>query len=98
MPFLAAKELRIRAGLSKIPLGLKLLQSSQQRLAFDRSDAINSAVPGERDTGIFIYYSPAETRKLFRSLSIQGLKGSGDYGVLGIGVYNGEGINVSEAQ
>lgn len=96
VPFLAAKELRIRAGLSKVPFGFETLQSSQQRLAFDRSDAINSAVPGERDLGLLIYYTPAETRKLFRRLIDSGLKGSGDYGVLGIGVYNGQGINISE--
>ena len=43
-----------------------------------------------------IYYTPAETRKLFRRLIDSGLKGSGDYGVLGIGVYNGQSLNVSE--
>lgn len=96
MPFLEPKELRIRAGLSKLPFGFENLQSSQQRAPFDRSDAINSATPGERDLGMFIYYTPAETRKLFRRLVDSGLKGSGDYGVLGIGVYNGQGINVSE--
>ncbi|MDF0664912.1 MAG: porin [Nitrospira sp.] len=96
LPFLGKQELRIRAGLSKVPYGFETLQSSQQRAPFDRSDAINSAVPGERDIGLFMYYSPAETRKLFRRLVDSGLKGSGDYGVLGIGVYNGQGINISE--
>jgi len=37
------KEWRIRAGISKVPFGFDVLQSSQQRLALDRSDAINSA-------------------------------------------------------
>lgn len=96
VPLLAQKELRIRAGLSKIPFGFENLQSSQQRPAFERSDAINSAAPGERDLGLFLYYTPAETRKLFRRLIDSGLKGSGDYGVLGIGVYNGQGINAAE--
>ncbi|MDF0674361.1 MAG: porin [Nitrospira sp.] len=96
LPHLAPKELRIRAGLSKVPFGFENMQSSQQRAPFDRSDALNSAVPGERDLGLFIYYSPAETRKLFRRLVDSGLKGAGDYGVFGIGVYNGQGINISE--
>ncbi len=94
--FLDKKELRIRAGLSKVPFGFETLQSSQNRIAFDRSDGINSAVNGERDLGFFIYYTPNETRKLFRKLVDSGLKGSGDYGVLGVGVYNGQTLNVTE--
>lgn len=98
VPFLmfAEKELRIRAGQSKVPFGFENLQSSQNRLALDRTDAINSAVPSERDFGLFIYYTPKETRQLFRRLVDSGLKGSGDYGVLGVGVYNGQGTNISE--
>jgi hypothetical protein len=98
LPFLSKdKEFRIRAGQSKVPFGFENLQSSQQRLALDRVDGLNSAVNGERDIGFFFYYTPAETRKLFRSLIDKGLKGSGDYGVLGVGVYNGQTLNVSEA-
>ncbi|HEU0068024.1 MAG TPA: porin [Nitrospiraceae bacterium] len=91
------KEWRIRGGISKVPFGFDVLQSSQQRAPLDRSDAINSAAPNERDLGFFLYYTPAETRKLFRSLIDRGLKGSGDYGVLGVGVYNGQSLNVPEA-
>jgi hypothetical protein len=91
------KEWRIRSGISKVPFGFEVLQSSQQRLALDRTDAINSAVPNERDTGFFLYYTPTETRKLFRSLVEKGLKGSGDYGIVGVGVYSGQTLNVSEA-
>ena len=94
--FLDKKDLRIRAGLSKVPFGFENLQSSQQRLAFDRSDGINSAANGERDLGFFLYYTPDEKRKLFRRLIDSGLKGSGDYGLLGIGVYNGQTLNVNE--
>jgi hypothetical protein len=87
------KEWRIRAGLSKVPFGFENMQSSQNRLAFDRGDAINSAAPGERDLGIFLYYTPTSVRERFRRLVESGLKGSGDYGMFGIGVYNGQGIN-----
>lgn len=98
LPFLSKdKEFRIRAGQSKVPFGFENLQSSQQRLALDRVDGLNSAVNGERDIGFFFYYTPAETRKLFRNLVDKGLKGSGDYGVLGVGVYNGQTLNVAEA-
>jgi hypothetical protein len=98
LPFLSKdKEFRIRAGQSKVPFGFENLQSSQNRLAFDRSDGINSAVNGERDLGFFLYYTPVDTRKVFKRLVDSGLKGSGDYGVLGVGVYNGQTINVTEA-
>ena len=90
------KEWRIRGGQSKVPFGFETLQSSQNRLAFDRSDAINSGVNGERDLGFFLYYTPVETRKVFKRLVETGLKGSGDYGVLGVGVYNGQTINIAE--
>jgi hypothetical protein len=91
------KEYRIRGGISKVPFGFEVLQSSQQRVALDRSDGINTAVPNERDLGFFLYYTPVETRKLFRRLIDKGLKGSGDYGILGVGVYNGQTLNVAEA-
>lgn len=90
------KEWRIRGGISKVPFGFENLQSSQQRLALDRTDPINTAAPNERDTGFFLYYTPTDTRKVFRSLLDKGLKGSGDYGILGVGVYNGQSLNVSE--
>jgi hypothetical protein len=90
------KEWRIRAGLSKVPFGFENMQSSANRLAFDRNDAVNSAAPSERDLGLYLYYAPTSVRELFKRLVDNGLKGSGDYGMLGIGVYNGQGINVRD--
>jgi hypothetical protein len=90
------KEWRIRAGLSKVPFGFENMQSSQARLALDRNDALNSGVPGERDLGLHLYYTPTSVRERLRRLADSGLKGSGDYGMLGIGVYNGQGINVRD--
>lgn len=89
-------EFRFRIGQSKIPYGFENMQSSQNRLPLDRADALNSAVTNERDLGVFFYWAPAQTRKLFSSLVSEGLKGSGDYGVLGIGVYNGQTANRPE--
>jgi hypothetical protein len=91
------KEWRIRPGQSKIPFGFETLQSSQNRLAFDRNDATFSAVPNERNLGVFLYYAPTVVRERFRRLVESGLKGSGDYGMLGIGVYNGQGIDQQDA-
>jgi hypothetical protein len=90
------KEWRIRAGLSKIPFGFENLQSSQTRLALDRNDALNSGVPNERDLGLLLYYTPSTVRERFRRLVDSGLKGSGDYGMLGIGVFNGQGSNTRD--
>lgn len=90
------KEWRIRAGQSKVPYGFENLQSSQNRLALDRNDALNSAVSNERDFGFFLYYAPTHIRQLFRRLVDSGLKGSGDYGMLGVGVYNGQTANQQE--
>jgi hypothetical protein len=90
------KTFRLRLGESKVPFGFDNMQSSVQRIAFDRSDAINSAAPGERDFGAFFYYAPAPVRAIFKDLVKSGLKGSGDFGVLAIGLYNGESINKPE--
>jgi hypothetical protein len=87
------KTFRIRAGQSKIPYGWEDLQSSQNRLALDRADALNSGVRDERDLGVFLYWSSKVAKERFAYLQKSGLKGSGDYGVLGVGVYNGQGAN-----
>jgi Phosphate-selective porin O and P len=89
-------EYRIRAGQSKVPFGWENLQSSQNRLTLDRADALNSAVPSERDLGLFAYWSPEHVQKLWKDLSKKGLKTSGDYGILGLGIYNGQGLNRNE--
>jgi hypothetical protein len=87
------KEYRFRVGQSKIPFGFENLQSSQNRLALDRNDAINSCCKDERDLGVFFYYTPKHLRPVFRDLVRNNLKGSGDYGMFAVGVYNGQGAN-----
>jgi hypothetical protein len=89
-------EFRFRIGQSKVPFGFENLQSSQNRLPLDRNDALNSAVSNERDLGVFFYWAPEKKRKLFSSLIREGLKGSGDYGIFGLGVYNGQTANKPE--
>jgi hypothetical protein len=46
---------------------------------------------------VFAYYAPAHIRQRFRVLTDSGLKGSGDYGVVGFGAFNGQTANRSEA-
>lgn len=94
--FDAAKAFRVRIGQSKVPFGFENLQSSQNRLALDRNDAINSCCKDERDIGAFVYWAPEAMRARFSELVASGLKGSGDYGVVAFGAYNGQGANRSD--
>jgi hypothetical protein len=91
-----AKEHRIRVGVSKVPYGWVNLQSSQNRLTMERPEALNSAVEGERDQGVYYMYASTESRALFKSLVKDGLKGSGDYGVFTAGFYSGNGLNKAD--
>jgi hypothetical protein len=90
------KEHRIRAGLSKVPYGWVNLQSSQNRIAMERPEALNSAVEGERDQGLYYMWASKEKRELLKRLVKEGFKGSGDYGVFTIGAYSGAGLNVPD--
>ena len=92
-----AKTYRFRVGQSKVPYGFENMQSSQNRLTLDRNDALNTALPNERDLGVFFYWAPAKIRELFTELTSKGLKGSGDYGVFGLGIYNGQTANRPDA-
>jgi phosphate-selective porin len=87
---------RIRVGQSKVPFGFENLQSSQNRLALDRADALNSAVKDERDLGAFYYYTPDNIQKLMKEIQDSGLKHSGNYGLFALGAYNGQGANQRE--
>ena len=91
------KEFRFRVGQSKIPYGFENLQSSSNRLTLDRNDALNSAIANERDLGIFFYWTPTQAKERFAMLTDAGLKGTGDYGVFGFGIFNGQTANKSEA-
>lgn len=88
---------RVRVGMSKIPYGWENMQSSSNRIPLDRSDSFNSAVFGERQTGVLYYWTPEYAQDLYKEVLDEGLKGSGNYGVFGIGVYNGQGVSKAEA-
>jgi phosphate-selective porin len=87
---------RIRVGQSKVPYGYENLQSSSNRLALDRVDALNSAVRDERDTGMFYYYTPEAVQELFKEIADKGMKHSGNYGMFGAGLYMGQGANQND--
>ncbi|MBK8926957.1 MAG: porin [Crocinitomicaceae bacterium] len=87
---------KFRIGQSKVPYGFDNLQSSQVRLSIDRSDAMNSGTFNERDMGVFFMYTPKPIIDLYKEISDQDLKGSGNYGLLSFGVYNGQTANKVE--
>lgn len=82
---------RFRVGQSKIPYGWENLQSSSNRIPLDRADGMNSAQRNERDLGIIYYYTPLWVQDIFEEVMEKNLKGSGNYGMFGVGVYNGQG-------
>ena len=90
------KVYRIRLGQSKVPYGWENLQSSSNRVPLDRNDGFNSAARNERDLGVFFYWTPEFAQDFFKEVLAEGLKGSGNYGVFGIGAYNGQGGSLVE--
>ncbi len=91
------KRFRLRFGQSKVPFGWENMQSSSSRIPLDRSDAINSGVPSERDIGVVAYYTPAHVEAIWERLTDDGQKLFGNYGAFGVGIYNGQGVNREEA-
>ncbi|MEQ1734701.1 MAG: porin, partial [Bacteroidia bacterium] len=91
------KEFRLRFGQSKVPYGFENMQSSQNRIALDRNDALNSAVSNERDIGVSFLWATTEARERFAYLVKSGLKGSGDYGIFALGAFNGQTANKPES-
>lgn len=91
-----AERFKLRFGQSKVPFGWENLQSSSNRVPLDRTDAINSAVPSERDLGIIAYYTPDHVQEIWDELEDDGQKLFGNYGAFGFGVFNGQGVNRQE--
>jgi len=87
---------RLRVGLSKVPYSFENLQSSSKRLSLDRHDGTNSAVSNERDMGATLFWTPTFARELYKEMSKPGLKGTGDYGLVALGLYNGQGGNEAD--
>ncbi len=91
-----SRDWRLRIGLSKIPYSFENLQSSSSRLSLDRHDGTNSTITNERDMGAFLYWTPKSSKDMFKEIKDSGLKGTGDYGVVALGLYNGQGGNESD--
>ena len=92
-----ARTWRTRIGQSEVPTSFEALQSSSRRLPLDRSDAMESSAPGEQELGVFGYWTPVAVKRRFRQLATARFKVTGDYGAVGLGVFNGQGGNRAEA-
>ena len=87
----------LRLGLAKVPYGYENLQSSSQRLPFDRADAVNSGAPGERDVGVFFTWGTSAAHRTLKAMADSAYKGEGDNGIVNVAVYNGQTGNRAEA-
>jgi len=92
----AERSIRARIGQSEVTTGFEGIQSSSRRGPFDRADAMESAAPGEQDLGVFLLWTPRVARQRFGELANDRYKGTSDYGVVSLGVYNGQGGNRAE--
>ena len=89
------KEYRFRAGLQRVPASWDNWQASRQRMAIDRADATNSGAQSERDIGISFQWTPKFAQQRWKHM-IDYLYGAGDWGMVNISVYNGQGLNAAE--
>jgi len=80
---------RVRLGQQKPPFGFETPQSDSDRLPFERTNLATFHFPGNRDTGLVLYYTRPEDAALFEA----GRKvfGAGDYGNFALGFFNGQG-------
>jgi hypothetical protein len=90
------KEFRFRLGLQRVPVSWDNWQASRQRMAIDRADATNSGAASERDMGISFQWTPKYAQQRWRHM-IDYLYGAGDWGMINVTVYNGQGLNVAES-
>lgn len=89
------KEHRIRVGQHRAPNSFDTYRSSSNRQELDRHESIQSGTPGERDLGIAYYWTPKVSQVRYAQLATYH-NGPGDYGDLGIMVWNGQGRNRPE--
>jgi len=89
------KEFRLRVGLQRVPASFDNWQASRVRMAIDRADATNSGAQSERDTGLSFMWTPRVAQARYKQM-LDYMYGPGDYGTLGIWVYNGQGNTNAE--
>jgi hypothetical protein len=86
---------RVRAGQQRMPFGFEVPQPTQLVLPLEPSWVGRTMFPGLRDTGVVVYWTRPADRALFDGARKQDF-GTGDYGNLAVGVFNGQGMNETE--
>lgn len=90
------KEYRLRVGLQRVPCSFDNWQASRVRMAIDRADATNSCHQSERDLGLSFMWTPKVAQARYKQM-LDYMYGPGDYGVIHLAVWNGQGLNQQEA-
>jgi len=85
---------RLRIGQSRVPFGYEHLQSSRHRLSLEASEAFANTWSNGRDIGVQFLCTPIKQKQLFKTIA--SMKGTGDYGMLALGIVNGRKANVGE--
>jgi len=86
--------LRLRIGQSRVPFGYQHLQSSKHRLSLEASEAFANTWSNGRDMGLQLLWTPKQHKLLFKEIA--SMKGTGDYGMLALGMLNGRRANTPE--
>lgn len=87
---------RLRAGLQKVPFGFEGPQSSSLRAPLERNWVAGWMFPGVRDTGLVAFWTDPKDAELFEQARKNDF-GTGDFGNVAVGVYNGQGAAQEEA-
>jgi hypothetical protein len=90
------RQWRLRFGLHRVPNSFDTYRSSSQRIELDRHESIQSGAPGERDLGVALYWTSKIAQLRYAQMAIYH-NGPGDYGNIGLMVYNGQTRNKVEA-
>jgi len=89
-------EWRVRGGQQRIPFGFEVPQSTQLVIPLEISWVGRTMFPGSRDLGAVVYWTDADDRELFEQAKKTDF-GTGDYGNVAIGLFNGQGMSEGEA-
>lgn len=84
------KAWRVRAGQQKVPFGFEVPQTDSDRLPLERSYMGQWAFPGNRDTGVVVFWSRPQDVAAFTEAR-KGDFGDGEYGTVALGFFNGQG-------
>ena len=88
-------EWRARLGQQKIPFGFENPQSSSRRGPLERAEITRRGPGAGRDVGVVLMWTPERDQELFAHAKKHEL-GTGDYGTVSVGIYNGQGTVAEE--